>query len=216
MPSCAFHQDNPPPISFAWQLGISCDFCCLFFVMSRWACRNTTRWWSMLSWTPSNKKSLRGDTAVTSHDLRSGVELNVIPVVILDRWAKHQERWMRKWCDEHIVDSFDIISFLFDLKQAVQKTRAAEIIGCIVVCSSSRCWWHVFPWAKYRGAVSPRCQPANAETPLKGPGCGDRDVFNVGDRDSIRKSDIWWCSTWHPSYLYWICNTFFLSFRRLG
>lgn len=46
---------------------------------------------------------------------------------------------MRKWCDEHIVDSFDIISFLFDLKQAVQKTRAAEIIGCIVVCSSSRC-----------------------------------------------------------------------------
>lgn len=100
------------------------------------------------------------------------------------------------WCS--IVDSFHIKFFLFDLKQAVQKTRAAEIIGCIVDCSSSRCWWYFFSRTKYRGAVSPRCQPENAETPLKGPGCGDRDVFNVGDRDSIRKSDIWWCSTWHP------------------
>ena len=47
------------------------------------------------------------------------------------------------WCS--IVDSFHIISFLFDLKQAVLKTRAAEIIGCIVDCSSSRCWWYFFP-----------------------------------------------------------------------
>lgn len=145
MPSWAFHQDNPPPISFAWQLGISCDFCCFFFVMSRWACRNTTRCWSMLSWTPSNKKSRRGDTAVTSRDFRSGLQLKVIPVVILDRWAKHQEGWRRKWFDERIVDHFHIISFLFDLKQAVQKTRAAEIIGCIVDCSSSRWWRHFLP-----------------------------------------------------------------------